>query len=178
MIFIIISVILIAALIYLTVAASKNQKKIDTYRTINTVLGILGVLTVIGSYFTGYLSINSAKNDPEWASWAGDMFYVFFDLTARVYIILFFAVIISSLLSLTNKKSRGGFFSKIRIITPVAISALLLLITYFYAQVTKNDILPIHVFVYIAGVGEAMAMRLVYTVEYTVQILKNRKTEK
>lgn len=175
MIFIIISVILIAAFIFLTVAASKNPKKIGTYRAVNTAAGIIGVLILIGSYLTGYLSINSENNDPEWASWAGDMFYIYYDLTIRVFLILFALVIVSTLLSLTNKKSRDGFFRKIRIITPVAISVLLLLITHFYAPATANDVLPLHVIIYFSGIGEALAMRFAYTLEYTLDIAAKKQ---
>ena len=174
MIFIIFSVILIAALIYLTAAASKNQKKLGTYRAVNTAAGILGVLIVTGAYLVGYFSIKSAKNDPEWASWAGDMFYIYYDLTVRVFLILLAVVIISSLLSLANKKTRGGFFYKIRVITPVAVSALLLLITYFYAPTTANEVLPLDLFIYLSGIGEALAMRLAYTLLYTLDIKKQR----
>ena len=79
MIYIIISLIIIAAFIYLTVAASKKSAKLKTYRLINASLGILGMLILIGSYLIGYLSINNSKNDPEWAAWAGDMFNIYFD---------------------------------------------------------------------------------------------------
>ena len=170
MIYIIISLIIIAALIYLTVAASKKSAKLRKYRLINILLGSLGALTVIGSYLTGYLLINNSKNDPEWASWASDMFNIYFDLTVKVLLILLIAVIVSSLLSLTNKKSRGGFFRKIRLITPIAISALLLIITYFYAPATSNTVLPLQVFVYLAGIGEALVMRFAYAIEYTIDI--------
>ncbi len=175
MIFIIISLIIIAAYIYLTAATSKKSAKLKTYRLINASLGILGALIVIGSYLIGYLSINNSKNDPEWACWAGDMFNIYFDLTIKVLLILLAAVIVSSLLSLTNKKSQGGFFRKIRLITPIAISAILLVITYFYAPATDNAVLPLHVFIYFAGIGESLVMRFAYAVEYTLDIRTKMK---
>jgi hypothetical protein len=179
MIFIIISIILLAALIYLTIAASMKPKKLRLFRTANTIVGAVGIALTLGSYLIATLSINSATNEKEWAAWARDMFVGFFNLALPVFLVLFSIIVLSSIISMADKKSRGVFSVKLRTITPIAVSALLLIIAYFYAPATANQTLPLDIFIYIAGIGTALAMRLTYTAEYTVQMMaKDRKSEK
>lgn len=174
MIFLIISLILLAALIYLTVAASLKPKHLKLFRMIDTIVASAGAAIALGSYIIATFMINNASEDEIWIEWAHDMFVGFFNLALPVLLVLFGIIVISTLTSIAAKRSRGGFTSKVRVITPIAVSALLLIITYFYAPATANSTVPLDIFIYIAGIGMALAMRLTYTLEYTVQISLNK----
>ncbi len=169
MIFIIISIILLAALIYLTVAGSFGAKRLKQFCLINTIVGAAGAVLALGAYFVALASINNDSAGNEWTSWASDMFVGFFNLALPVFLVLFAVIVLTSLTSLANKRLLKGFMAKLRVITPIAVSALLLIITYFYAPATANETVPLDLYIYIAGIGLALAMRLTYAVEYTVQ---------
>lgn len=169
MTFIIISLILLVALIYLTVAGSLGGKRLKQFCLINTIIGGAGAGLTLGAYLVAVASINNASADAEWIAWASDMFVGFFNLALPVFLVLFAVIALTSLTSLANKRLLKGFTAKLRVITPIAVSALLLIITYFYAPATANETVPLDLYVCIAGIGMAIAMRLTYTVEYTVQ---------
>ena len=65
MIFVIISLILLAALIYLTVAGSLGGKRLKQFRLINTIIGGAGAVLTLGAYLVAVASINNASADAE-----------------------------------------------------------------------------------------------------------------
>lgn len=168
MIFVIISLILLAALIYLTVAGSLGGKRLKQFCLINTIIGVAGAVLTLGAYLVAVATINNASVDAEWSAWASDMFVGFFNLALPVFLVLFSVIALSSITAMASKRLLKGFMAKLRVITPIAVSALLLIITYFYAPATANETVPLNLYVYIAGIGLALAMRLTYAVEYTV----------
>ena len=68
-----------------------------------------------------------------------------------------------------QKKKIGKFQIKIRKIFSVVSSAAVLTLAVIYAPIIANKIFPLDVLVFIAGIGQALAMRLTYVLEYTVK---------
>ncbi len=161
--------------VLLTVRAEKQPEKLKKYRLVNFILGASGILTLATVFMIGLVSIKNSDSTESWHSWAFDMFTIYFKISLPLLTLLLGTLLLTALISMFDKKTRGGYPEKIRLITSIAASSLLMLIAFFYSPVTENDGLPLDVMIVISGIAEAFAMRLTYALEYTVRLRKNDK---
>ena len=169
MINIIISILIIVGFITLSILGDKNPKKITAYKNVNLIFGIVGIILFAGAYFFGRFTITSVSRDATWVEWAGNMFGIYFSLALPLFAICLGAITIYYLISLVQKKKIGNFQIKIRKIFSLVSSAAMLTLAVIYAPIIANKIFPLDVLVFIAGIGQALAMRLTYVLEYTVK---------
>ncbi len=166
---------ILALFIYLTVTAERHPDRIKKYRLINLSLGSIGIIVLLATMFIGSALIDGSGQSDSWISWAFDMFSIYFKISISVFVFMLVILLLTTLLSIFDKKTRGGYPEKIRLITSIAASVILLLITFLYSPATENDYLPLDVLIVISGIAEAFAMRLTYALEYTVRLRKNDK---
>ena len=162
MIFLIFSAILTVFLIAVTVLEQKKPSRL--WKWLNLALGACGVLTVLLCRIIGESMISSVFRTETWQSWARDMFAGHYSVSLPVLGVLGGILLISVLISLSEKKkSVTGAFLRRSVGIPA--SAVLLLLALLYASVTANESVPLETLVFLSGVGEALILRLVYALE-------------
>lgn len=162
MIFLVFSAILTVFLIAVTVLEQKKPSRL--WKWLNLALGAGGVLTVLLCRIIGESMISSVFRTETWQSWARDMFAGHYSVSLPVLGVLGGILLISVLISLSEKKkSVTGAFLRRSVGIPA--SAVLLLLALLYASVTANESVPLETLVFLSGVGEALILRLVYALE-------------
>ena len=162
MIFLVFSAILTVLLIAVTVLEQKKPSRL--WKWLNLALGACGVLTVLLCRIIGESMISSVFRTETWQSWARDMFAGHYSVSLPVLGVLGGILLISVLISLSEKKkSVTGAFLRRSVGIPA--SAVLLLLALLYASVTANESVPLETLVFLSGVGEALILRLVYALE-------------
>ncbi len=175
MMYFFILLIVASVLIYLTTIGELRSEKAQKLRILNLTIGIIGLVILIASLVCGVISINISGLGEEWISWAKDMYLFYFGISLPFLFVFISAISAASAAAFFDKKVQGGYPHKVRIITSVASSAVLLIIALFYSDMIKNKNLSLDIFVLAAGLGEALAMRLTFALEYTLQIRLSMK---
>lgn len=163
MIFLVFSAILTVFLIAVTALEQKKPSRL--WKWLNLALGACGVLTVLLCRIIGESMISSVFRTETWQSWARDMFAGHYSVSLPVLGVLGGILLISVLISLSEKKKKSVTGAFLRRSVGIPASAVLLLLALLYASVTANESVPLETLVFLSGVGEALILRLVYALE-------------
>lgn len=168
------AILLTVALLFLTFLGERktaqNQSSLKCLAIWNAALTTVGFLLSVVIHIKAASTLANASLDANFASWASDMFDIWYQIALPTATVLLVITTIASILPLADKKQRTGVASKIRVMTACASSVLLLLLAPFYGFMTENDTVPLYQYILWSGVGMALTMRLSCTLEYLVRI--------
>lgn len=163
MIYLISSLILLFALTAVTVLESKKPSPV--WKWLNLALSAAGLLTVILCCVIGESLISGSTQSETWMEWARDMFRQHYAVSLPVLGVLGGILLLSWLLSLTEKREKSHTGAFLRRAVGIPASAAILLLAPLYAFMTANDSVPLDTLILISGIGEALILRLLYALE-------------
>jgi len=109
--------------------------------------------------------IDRSSQSETWMAWARDMFAQHYRVSLPVLGVLFGALLISWLLSLTEKRKKSVTALFLRRTVGVLASCALLLLAPLYAFMTSNEFVPLETLILVSGIGESLIFRLLYALE-------------
>ncbi len=161
------AVLLAAALIVLTVLGARAHSPAKGKRILFVNLWISAGSAVVGAVvpLLAHAVIFGSSEDAEWMEWAWDAFTLFVKTTLPLTgIALLLILLTTALTSVVGKKSKL-FSAVIRQSASVAVSVILLCIAPFYSAMAETNGAPIHCFILLFGLCEALFMRLTFVLE-------------
>lgn len=168
MMYILFSVILIAGLIFLSFPPKKfiSKKFLKITFAVNIVLASLGAVILSVSFFICRHFTSSELFEAEWCAWAKDIMRGYYSVSLPLFLVLLFILLLSALISYGEKPEKRKKNARLRSMTSIASSAIMLFISFFYSFLTANATFPLDAFVLLFGAAFALLLRLVYIPEY------------
>lgn len=168
MMYILFSVIIIAGLIFLSFPPKKliSKKFLKITLAVNIVLASVGAIIFSVSFFICRHYTSSELFDAEWRAWAGDIMMGYYSVSLPLFLVLLFTLLLSVLLSYAEKPEKRKKNARLRSLTSVASSTIMLFISFFYSFLTANATFSLDTYVLLFGVAFALLLRIVYIPEY------------
>lgn len=156
---------LLLALFLTAVTVLEHKKPSGIWKRINLGLFLAGILIVAVCRVTAGAMISSSGQTETWMEWAHDMLSQHYAISFPVLAVLSGILLVSWLLSLTEKRRRSTTGLFLRRTVGLLSSAALLLLAPLYAFMTENTSVPLETLILLSGIGEALMLRLTDALE-------------
>lgn len=171
------AILLTVGLIALTVfgerKTAQNPKILRILAVVNALLAVSGILIAAITHIIAQSSIADPSLEPDFASWAGSMYGIWYQISLPVLGVLFGITVLASLTALADKKQRSGVMQIMRAAVVCTASVVFLILAPFYGFMTENETIPLYRYILWSGAGMALTMRLACAVEYCGRIRKH-----
>ncbi len=139
---------------------------------INLITASVASLSTVLIPFLVYLCVFFGDYSEEWQSWAWDAFWLIVKSTVPLCMVGIAFICLTAFVSTAAKSKRNGLLSVLRQVFSAVFSVVLLIFACFYSVMAETDLFPVHVFVFLFGIGEALTLRWTCVLELA---LKNRE---
>ena len=161
---------LMICLLILTLRAERGSVPAEKRNRRDLILGIAGVLLLSLCFAVGMILTGRGNDTGEWAR---DMFLEYYRIAGPALAGLLLILCFASLCTAASPKLQKGLFPRFRVWVNPVCSALFLLLTPFYAALTVNPHVPIHILILLSGLGAALVFRLLLPLEYRAERKKS-----
>ena len=173
-------IILGAAIALLTLLSMRCRKETDLkkYLKLNLITASAASLVTLLIPFLVYLCVFFGDYSEEWQSWAWDAFLLIVKSTLPLCIVGVAFICLTALVSTVSKSKRNGLLSFLRQVFSAVFSVVLLILACFYSVMAETDLFPVHVFVFLFGLGEALTLRWTCVLELALKTREKKQNKK
>ncbi len=168
----VIAIFITAALIVLTVLGAREASTEKRKRILFVNLGISAASAIAGvavSFLVRAVIFRDTAAE-EWQEWAWDAFTLFLKTTLPVMGTCLVLIILTTVVTAFGSRKPNLFSAVVRQSASAAVSVILLSIAPFYSAMAETDQAPIHAFILLFGICEALFMRLTFAVEMAIKL--------